>query len=209
MIIISTKYTERLILKDCLFRISMYFPDEKVVIVDSDSENLDFLKSVDVFDVIYNNSNYDTGAYYKAFLKYPNETTYMFIHDSLMINSWFDFSVIDLIPIRHFKIRYDSTTNFTLNVCSKIGIKYDENCFGCFGPMFLCNNENANKIFKFINYDILPTNKIEAMSYERIFGLLFNHIEKPIRHSFQGEHVIDPYGPFDETVFTKIYLNRQ
>lgn len=208
MIVISTKYTDRLILKDCLERICEFYPNEKVVIVDSNSKDMSFIHSVDVFDKIYNNLNYDTGAYYKAFIKYPNEPHYMFIHDSLMINKFYDFSSIDLKPIRHFRIQEDSTSDFTRHICSTIGIEY-EYCYGCFGPMFISNNEIAHNTFVKLTTSILPSNKIEAMAYERIFGLIFKSLGKEINSSFQGEHIIDPYGPFDETYFSKIYLNRQ
>ena len=75
-----------------------------------------------------------------------------------------------------------------------------------FGPIFLCKKHvMLNLIQK--NFDkILPTNKIEQMCMERLFGIAFQQEGLDVSNSIQGENFNTK---FDTPKFEKIFYKRK
>ena len=64
--------------------IKEFMPNEKVVVVDSHSEDKSYYDRVNEFgyDIIEGNDNYESGAIWMAYDKYPDEDFYFFLQDT-------------------------------------------------------------------------------------------------------------------------------
>jgi hypothetical protein len=82
--IISTKNPNHILI-NTIQNVKLYYPEFKIVIIDSDSTNLYYFKLVpsDVKIEYCKNKNWELGAWCYAFEKYNNYDVYMFIQDSL------------------------------------------------------------------------------------------------------------------------------
>lgn len=97
--IISTK-NPNTILINTISKVKEYYSDFDIVIIDSDSDNMETFKKIpsDVKIELKQNKNWELGAWYYAFNKYNNYDIYMFIQDSL-------------VPIKPFKLEYENIVN--------------------------------------------------------------------------------------------------
>jgi len=82
--IISTKNPNEILIKT-IQNVKLYYPEFKIVVIDSDSTKFDYFKLVprDVKIEYCKNKNWELGAWYYAFEKYKKYDVYMFIQDSL------------------------------------------------------------------------------------------------------------------------------
>ena len=75
-----------------------------------------------------------------------------------------------------------------------------------FGPIFLCKNHVMSKLL-INNFDkILPTNKIQQMCMERLFGIAFQQEGYDVSNAIQGENFNTK---FDTPKFEKIFYKRK
>ena len=75
-----------------------------------------------------------------------------------------------------------------------------------FGPIFLCKNHVMSKLL-INNFDkILPTNKIQQMCMERLFGIAFQQEGFDVSNAIQGENFNTK---FDTPKFEKIFYKRK
>ncbi len=75
-----------------------------------------------------------------------------------------------------------------------------------FGPMFMCKSIVMKKLYKKGFNKILPTNKLEQMSMERLFGIAFQQEGYDVSNSIQGEHFSTP---FETLNFQKKFYKRK
>jgi hypothetical protein len=82
--VISTKNPNHVLIKT-IQNVKLYYPEFKIVVVDSDSTKFKYFKLVppDVKIEYCKNKNWELGAWCYAFEKYNNYDVYMFIQDSL------------------------------------------------------------------------------------------------------------------------------
>ena len=97
--IISTKNPNNILI-NTISRVKEYYSDFDIIIIDSDSDNMETFKKIpsDINIELIKNKNWELGAWYYAFNKYNNYDIYMFIQDSLL-------------PITPFKLEYDNILN--------------------------------------------------------------------------------------------------
>lgn len=207
MFIIPCKFTLMSPIKQCAESIKIHFPNEKIVIVDSCSENLNYSKELDVYDLITNNSNYEIGAYKKAYDKYPNEEWYYNIQDSLMFKNSIPKKFYDkeLITVQWFNGFWDSSLQ--LEWASK-NIKIPSKFIGCFGTMFFTSNNNMAKVISNLEGMTLPTQKIESCAMERIIGIILSNLGLDVSNSLQGMHISQSY-KYNSEIVEKIFCGRQ
>ena len=62
-----------------------------------------------------------------------------------------------------------------------------------FGPIFMCKRVVMDKLHKKRFHNILPTNKLEQMCMERLFGIAFQQEGYDASQSVQGEHFTTPF----------------
>lgn len=159
-------------------QIRKYHPNEKVVVVDSCSEDKTYFSELEKNDVIIldvNNLNWMIGAYWKAFFAYPNEEYYYFIHDSTKIKANMDYLKInDLTILATFNKNSGDFNGLNDEIRKKTKYKYIKDYgYGCYGPMFFCKGKIMHKFYNNDVHLILPNNKQETGWLEGGYGAIF------------------------------------
>lgn len=213
MFIIPCKFNQNSPIVECVESIKLYYPNEKIVIVDScsnDKSYYDIVKS-NLYDFIEGNINFEIGAYLTAYEKYPNEERYFCIHDSLIMTS--RISEHDLykllITIQLFDGFWDDEEQkqFAESVIGKT--LANSKFVGCLGSMMLCDNIVLSKLSKLLKYKQLPTNKKQSCAYERILGILIgNVLGISLTNSLQGQHITIEHN-YNETFCRKKFITRR
>jgi hypothetical protein len=157
-----------------------YHPNEKVVVIDSNSTDKTYFKLLEEFQVIVediDNENWMIGGYWHAFKKYPHEDYYFFLHDSMRIKGNLDYLKINpLVTLCHFDRSISNFNTWSNRVETELGVSYSMNGKGCYGPIFFCRNE-VMKQLEILGADkLLPTNKQETGYCEGMYGFLFEHL---------------------------------
>ncbi len=187
MFIFSCKYVPNSPVKETVDAILKHHPGEKIVIVDSQSEDKSYYdmfsdyETVDILDDC--NEHRVPGAFYQACKKYPDEPYYVNLQDCVTMKK----------SIKEFIDRDDEFISFayfydTLHVETRYEYQYMKTVFAgtkyilpnpsttfyaCFGPMYIIKNSLMKR---FMDSGILAnmqsTSKIADETGERIFGLL-------------------------------------
>ena len=157
-----------------------HHPEEKVVVVDSNSTDKSYFKALEDLQVMVEdigNENWMIGAYWHAYKKFPDEDYYYFLHDSMRVKANMDYLKINpLVTLCHFDRSISNFNNWSGRVESELGILYSRDGKGCYGPIFFCKNEVMRKL-EFLGADnLLPTNKQETGFCEGMYGFLFEYL---------------------------------
>jgi hypothetical protein len=181
MFIVPCKFTNQSQLYQCLSAINTHHPEEKILVVDSNSDDKSYFgllanyKNTQLADKI--NSNYEAGALWIGYEQFPNEDYYVLIHDSLIIKN----------PISKF-LEDDQSYSFmyfpefvqdplAIDYISKVISLTDYNfkerhIIGTLGNMcILKKNIITNFVNKGLNKVLFPKNKLESQMGERIIGM--------------------------------------
>ena len=168
--------------------IRLYHPDEKILVVDSDSDDTSYLKFLEkipnVIAADAKNKNYIDGAFWYAFENYRDEEWYCVLQDSITIKHsfdefingdelfyslmWFNEVIRDPLALKHLE------TLFSTHL-KKYGPLSDPSVVGCWGPCFLAKKEILTRL-KDNNLDkCKSTNKHESQVIERLWGICLAH----------------------------------
>ena len=87
MFIIACKWNENSRITHLIESIKKFQPDEKIVVVDSDSENKEYFKDIKNECIIEDikNVNYLEGALWYCYEKYKNEDFFYLLQDSMIL----------------------------------------------------------------------------------------------------------------------------
>ena len=91
------------------------------------------------------------------------------------------------------------------NVCSRLNMIPPISWNGIFGPIFTIDNESIQYLSNLLTQDLLPCNKQQQMSYERILGLVA-HQNLQVRQPYWGPHFTTP---LEDEKFSKFILARK
>lgn len=185
MFIISCKFNKKFpYIINLVNDIRKFHPDEKIVVVDSDSADKSYFGILSTQNIIIEdiaNKNWMIGAYWHAFKKYPNEEFYFFFHDSMRVKNNLDYlKSNELMLLATFNRNTNSLFN-KLNNRIKQETKVDPVFVklegrGCYGPIFMCQNKVMKALLE-LNVDkFLPINKEETQMLEGSFGLFFESL---------------------------------
>jgi len=187
MFCFSCKYFDGSPVKQTVDSILTHHPDEKIVIVDSMSDDKSYYQifsNYDNVDILDNCNSYRVpGAFYQTVKKYPNEPYYVNLQDSLMLKkSWQKFidSPVEFISLVYFHDIILPEDRHEYQYMKKVfsGTEYNipnpgDSFNACFGPVYIIKNSLA---MKFYNCGLLEnmksTCKIHDETGERIFGYL-------------------------------------
>ena len=151
-----------------------FHPFEKIVVVDSDSEDKSYFDKLRKYDVIIEdvkNKNWMVGAYWYAFKKYPNEEYYFFMHDSMRVKDNLDYlKEKDLTTMMYFNRDIGNFNTWGNHITENSEYVYNNNGNGCYGPMFFCKNKVMHKMFEKGADKFLPKNKTETGYCEGCYG---------------------------------------
>ena len=168
-------------ISDVILACETYMPNEKIVVVDSNSEDksyFDFLRDKNI-DIIEGNSNYEVGAIWMAYNKYPNESHYMFLQDTVI-------PVTDLT--QHYPQQDNEVVSFLyttdFNSCEPGEMEWCIDSIKttdippllsgfrifCFN-LFIARNYFLKDLKNHNFHRILPTNKSGSACMERLLGM--------------------------------------
>jgi hypothetical protein len=203
MFLFSCKYFSGSPVKQTVDSILTHHPDEKIVIVDSMSDDKSYYQmfsNYDNVDILDNCNPYRVpGAFYQTVKKYPNEPYYINLQDSLMVKkSWQKFidDPVEFISLAYFHESILPGDSHEYQYMKKVfsGTGYNvpnpmDPFNVCFGPVYIIKNSLA---MKFYNCGLLEnmksTCKMHDETGERIFGYLAM-VEgfDPEKYNMEGE----------------------
>lgn len=210
--------------RECIQSISELHPKEKIVLVDSDSgdksyfEDLKKYKNLTILDC--KNNNRVCGAFYEAYKNFPDEETYILVHDSLTfkksIQNFID-SETECFSLMYFTehvYNWASHDPYSWNILDNSDYErpMSGHVIGCFGPMFIVKNrivKNMEKkgLFKSLRVE----NKTECAYWEKIFGEVFKQEGYcPTQYNIEGDFKskVGQVGSGGLEYFVKLRLGR-
>ena len=204
--------------------IRTFMPRSKIIIHDSNSPDLSYITELqaEVFPKHQHaldrtilkmyNKNYVDSSVWNTYQLFPNEEYYWFLHDSMELKA-------DLKPLEvnkfnsymYFDKCYDSDEQkrYVVDSLNKIGINESEYKKGLFGITFGCNKATLNQLYNTGVNDLLPSNKLEMMGSERIYGAVLNHIMVNIEeNSINGDFFDRKESCDNHSILNKYFQNR-
>ena len=176
MFVISCLYNNKFpYIIDLVNNIREFHPTEKIVVVDSGSEDKSYFQILEDKNVIIediNNKNWMIGAYWHAYKKFPDEDFYFFMHDSMKVKNNLDsLKNNDLTILMYFE-RYNVAhfNNWGDIIDKNTSYEYRYTGYGCFGPIFFCKNKVMKNMLEMGVDNFLPTNKFETQICEGAYG---------------------------------------
>jgi len=166
----------------CINSIQKFHPNDKIVVVDSCSSDKSHFSDLEMKNVVIcdiSNKNYEAGAMWHVYKNFHDEK-YVFLQDSMYLTeSIGEYENLDFKPINfcdgweHTTYLHKEWVREKLNT-TKYG--YMDNGFKMiqFNSFLISRNVldilNQNGVS-----NILPTNKIQSESMERLLGIVFTH----------------------------------
>ena len=204
MFVVPCKYIEQSTIRECVDSILKYHPEEKVMIVDSFSEDDSYLKQfkdyerVDIFD--QKNSEYPPGALIKV-MKSCDEKSYTLIHDSTVMLSSIQSFIDDEVEARPFWWYVEAfpwfahqpwVGKYIIDVLNKSKYEIPDMQKQFYAvPFHHCTitNSMAKKILDSgIGDNFYLRNKWDDHAWQRLLGIIFAQENYPAnKHSIIGE----------------------
>lgn len=203
MFCLSCKYIPESPVKECVDAITYFYPNEKILIADSCSDNTSYFQwfsqyeNVEIFE---NNQNRQVGSLWEAYRRYPEESHYIFLQDTFILKKSLDEYIQsddDLISFMYFteivghnsqQYQYISEvlskTTYTIPDASQV-----ISC--CFGPLFIAKNKILKRFDEKGLLKSLKTKDVFEHQYaERIFGICAEQEGYPLdKHNIEGNYL--------------------
>jgi len=199
-------------IEDVYLACKKYMPNEKIVVVDSNSEDKSYYNLLEGVDIIEGNENYEVGAIWKAYEKYPNEEHYMFLQDTTI-------PVTDLT--KHYPNSDKEISSFFYSndyESNKIGeqewcISHIKICDIPYKPygfktfvfnLFICKNQFLKELKEKNFHKILPTNKMGSACMENLLGMVAVQLGYKVNYIFG--HISETYNEFGVNLHRNDYI---
>ena len=226
MFVFSCKYVPNSPVKETVDSILKYHPNEKIVIVDSQSDDHDYYKlfsDYDTVEVLYDiNKHRVPGAFYQACKRYPDEPYYVNIQDCVLIKKSlqkFIDSEDEFVSFAYFNDVIHNEDRQEYQYMQRVfeGTKYilpnpRTTFIACFGPLYIIKNSLMKK---FMDSGILENMKSickpDDEMGERIFGLLAEQEGyNPLYFNMEGDIMPKWNSMLSDNLeyFTKRFLGR-
>lgn len=151
-----------------------FHPTEKIVVVDSNSDDKSYFSILEKYDVIIEdvkNTNWMVGAYWHAYKKYPDEDYYFFLHDSMKVKGNMDYlKEKDVSILMHFDRTCGNFNTWGDLITSNSKYEYVHSGNGCCGPIFFCKNKVMKRMHDMGADKFLPSTKAETGYCEGCYG---------------------------------------
>lgn len=222
MFVIPVKYNGENHIVECLKSIRESGHDDLVVVVDSNSSDKSYFDLIKPFDVKIEdvgNVNYADGALWHCYHKYQNEDFVYSIHDSMRINeniNWMKEK--DCTALCYFDIQYQGPDGaggrncygYCVDILMSLGFYPTEEEMhsfpGLFGSVIFCKRHILDKVHKLGFFKVLPKDKFEACSQERLWGFFLDKIGVNIKENNLLGDFIDSG---KSKAITKLIVRRQ
>jgi hypothetical protein len=180
---------------ECVHSILNHYPNDDIVIVDSDSSDLSYvdrLRSIVHSIDLIKNKNYMDGAIWHVYKEYEDYTNYIFLQDSTELLNNIDFSFDqDLYSVQYFNDRMDHGRDGIMakELKKHTNLELPTNMTGLFGPMMICSRNFLDKAKLLGMYNVMPESKVCQNSMERVWGFVASHLGYNIQaNSLEGIH---------------------
>jgi hypothetical protein len=204
MFLIPCKYISSSPIIECVESIQIHHPNEKIVIIDSCSENTDYLnllvnkKNIIILNTC--NLNYVIGALWKTYSVFPDEPFYVLLHDSIILKKTIPANYLTdqnfyTFMYFHEKVQNKNTPEYAyytsvLNKTGYIVPSPDDTIYGCFGTIGIFKQNFIKALIKNNIHGCLPTSKFECNMYERILGICaFQENFNPKYYNLEGNYL--------------------
>ena len=225
MFIIPSKYVPDVSpLFKCVESITKFHPTEKIIVVDSYSDDDSYLKDFEKYDNVivskYKNKHYECGALYYAYKEFPNEQFYALIQDSIILKTnWGEFIHDDitynLMWFQEAGPFLEPQFNYLKEVLEKTDYLPHENT-GHKGTYGMLGVYKKDVIETFINKGLLevllPIDKFGSQMTERIAGICLTQDGQDIvTNSIEGDFLskVSQLNNHELKYFKKFYMGRQ
>lgn len=227
MFCFSCKYTSNSPLDKCIDSILEFHPDEKIVVVDSESDDKTYYQRYQDNDkvIILDNVNKyrQPGSFEVIYEKYPNEPYYVMIHDSLVLKKSFQKfidSESEFYSLMYFSELTQPAGDRHLDFYEKIfaDTLYKspgprEQIVGSFGPMAIIKNSLMKRMKESgLMSKFKSTSKWEDNNCERVLGMwAAQEGYYPETYNIEGDFIANYNRVMSDELeyFTKIILGRQ
>lgn len=174
MFVIPCKYNPKFpFVIDLVKSIRKFHPTEKIVIVDSDSDDKSYFSALEKYNVTIEdigNKNWMVGAYWYAYKKYPNEEFYFFLHDSMIVKSNLEYLKEKDLTIWMCFDRFGEFNTWGNYITENSKYEYVFSGRGCSGPIFFCKNKVMKRMLEMGADKFLPKDKSETGYLEGAWG---------------------------------------
>lgn len=188
MFVIPCKYTSKSPVVGCVKSIRRHYPNDLIVVVDSDSDDKSYFGEVGKYDAIIedvSNKNFVNGALWHCFKKYKDQQFFYVIQDSMKVKMNFDyvedrdFTCIASFPNTCWAENFEGGglehRRLAKELISKTDYNYlesDVDWHPVFGNSVFISRTLLERLHK-KGYDkCLGTNKQGEESTERIWGMV-------------------------------------
>ena len=219
MFIIPCKYTKDSPLIECVTSIIKFHPNVKILIVDSNSEDMSYVNELPKLENILflgGNSNYEIGALSLAYEEYPNESFYSLIHDSLILKkeiTSFLYNEESYNFLYFNEVLIGSAYEFLKSVLNLTEYKSNAKLIGSVGSMCILKKDVIKNFHdKGLLKALKPNNKWDSNISERIVGLCLTQEGVDMRkNSIGGDYlsIVDKVHNNGLEFFQKKFIKRQ
>lgn len=226
MFVIPCKYISSCKIKECIASIKYYHPDDKIVIVDSCSDDKSYLnefiniKNISILDAC--NKNYVIGALWSAYKYFPSESFYVLLHDSIILKKTIPSNYIlddNFYTFMYFneKVEKKNTPHYEYYLKffknSNYRIPEPNNIInGCFGTLGIFKQNILKNFIQNGLANLYPESKFECNMYERLLGICATQENfNPCKFNLEGNYLIKFNDMMQDKLeyFTKIFFYNQ
>jgi hypothetical protein len=181
MFVIACKWVNQSRLFELIDSIKKHQPNEKIVVVDSNSEDKSYFEKIKDDCIIedISNSNYLEGALWYCYEKYKDENFFYLVQDSMILKKNIEsFKENDVTHLSYFPYHYNYKYGRQMEeFCSKIlyektDYKYFIPKYAIFGSTIYIKRELLDKLKNKGFNKVLPKNKMEMESLERLWAVV-------------------------------------
>jgi hypothetical protein len=199
-------------IEDVVIACKTHMPNEKIVVVDSNSEDKSYYSLLNGIDIIEGNENYEVGAIWKAYEKYPNEEYYIFLQDTTIpvtdLTNYYpknNKEVVSFLYSKDYETAEIGQQEWCISKMALTDIPYKSYGFKSFVfNLFLCKNEFLSELKEKKFHKILPTNKSGSACMEILLGMVAIQLGYDVNYLIG--HVEEVYNEFGLNLHTNNFI---
>ena len=200
---------------ECVMSIMRHMPNERIFVMDSCSEDQQYLATLVGLGctIAKGNEHYEAGAYWFAYENFPDEDFFYLIHDSLLVlqdlTHYKSEDVTPLSVLKDWSNVIAAHKEWAEEVIKQSDYEYMTKGFAMLlGTMSFTKRSVLDKLYAKNFHKVLPTDKIGSQSMERLWGIALAQEGYP--YEYLAERAIGnaPQLRGNNAPIRKIWLNR-
>lgn len=202
-------------IEDVYLACKKYMPSEKIVVVDSNSDDKSYYDRLEGVDIIEENINYETGAIWKVFEKYPNEDYYLLLQDTTipitnLITELKDNDVIGFWYTNDWESDMEGCREWAIKNIKLADIEYISYGFkSILYNIFVAKNKVLKELKDKNFHRVLPNNKLSSASMERLWGIVFKQMGYKIKYVLPHVYAKSKYTLHDNPYIIKNFGKKE